>query len=266
MTGVADQRVYHALSLLAVQGFDVTLDQRLTGGTLNQVWRVHHAGRYAVLRVQTSEMVNEVIKAREFAITQLASEAGIAPKLYAIYPQEGVLLMQYIAPVDQPANLADRIALMAKLHQLPISNRLAQGPSMRVMLQGYLDRLDEKTGATLLTQYDQQYALLEGCKKALCHLDPWLPNVLDDGEYTYLIDFEYSAVEYTIIDYAMLATTVDDDDLVWQTQTYTAQQILAAFRIAAIVEHAWYLSAQERELDTHKEKAQQRYQRLLGSV
>lgn len=265
MSDAADQRVYDAVSLLAAKGHQISLDQRLTGGTLNQVWRVHYAGDYAVLRVQTSDMVNEVIKAREFAITRLAAEAGIAPKLYAICPTEGVLLMQYIASVDKPADLADRIVLMTKLHQLPISNQLAQGPSMRAMLQGYLERLASKIGTTFLAQYDQQYALLNGCPQALCHLDPWLPNVLDDGEQAYLIDFEYSAVEYAIIDYAMLATTVDDDGLVWQNQPFTQSQIQAAFCLAAIVEHAWYLSAQDCSLDAYKEKAQQRYQRLLGS-
>jgi len=212
------------------------------------VYRVTANGVDAVLRVQTSDRLSISARKREFEITRLASNHSVAPKLLAHDVELAYLLSEYVEQYRAAGNNDHEISCLLRLHSIC---EYPSGPSIRDMLKGYLMSCPEII-TTLLKEYDECYKVLDGLPRSVCHLDPLRSNIVGKGDSTRLIDFEYSAVEYSLIDIAMYASQFDCPNDVLQrfvelgTDAPKGRQWQSALLISALVEYAWYESAQHQ--------------------
>ncbi len=233
----------------------------LTGGTMNLLRRITINDVQAVLRIQTSPLVNRRVKKQEFAITALASDMGISPQMISSNAEQGYMVLQYIQPDGQSIDIEEACRLIDQVHQMPVNSTIDRELSIRDMFVGYLE-LSLSRDQELLNQFDCAYARLKGMPKSICHLDPIKANFVCDSDRAYLIDFEYSTLEFSIIDQAMLAYTFENEPFVenfFNVENQTAWQ--AAKFLCAVVEYGWYLSAEGFKAET--EQARQRYYTAL---
>jgi thiamine kinase len=178
--------------------------QRLTGGTVNDSWRVEtRAGRF-VLRVDGPAWRRPgVDRQRELVLHGLAAAAGLAPRIVRALPDRGLLVCEFLAGADwAAADFGERARLvqlgsrLRELHALAAPQLVGFDPV--AILDDYLARADELAqaqGAAL------RPALASACRRVqasgrpavIIHGDLVHGN-LRAGRELWLLDWEYAQV------------------------------------------------------------------------
>jgi aminoglycoside phosphotransferase (APT) family kinase protein len=204
--------------------------QRLTGGSVNHVWRVDtHAGRFVLRTDAAASRRPGVDRKREWQLQTLAALAGIAPQVIARTPTGDAQVTQYIdARVWQEGDYADvpqlvRLGeLLAQLHNINAPGNLAPFAPHRLAREyagaGELRAAAAGTAAALGAAAAHQAAThavalcsaiaqaesrLASRRASLCvvHGDPTAGNVLDN-QRLWLIDWEYAQCAEPLFDIA----------------------------------------------------------------
>jgi len=177
----------------------------LAGGLTNRNYVVSLPEKRYVARcagAKTSPLA--IDRDAEYRNSQAAAALGIGPKVIAYFPDEQILLVEWIdgrtfddSDMDEPETLA-RVAMACR--------RLHAGPAfvndfdMFEIQRRYL-RIVESHGFRLPADYaefEPQTQRIEAVLRTTapttvpCHNDLLAANIMDDGQQIWLIDYEYS--------------------------------------------------------------------------
>ena len=190
----------------------------LGGGITNTNVTVEDEDCKYVVRIGSDIAEHGVMRWNELALSQAAYQLGISPKV--IYHKTGVLVLEFIdartlneAAVREPGNLKRIINLVAKTHRG--IGKCLHSPILTFwpfqINQTYMSRL-EKDGSphvSKLVDMKRQLEVLEiatgPVELVVGHNDLLAPNILDDGDRLWLIDWEYGGFNTPLFDLAGLA-------------------------------------------------------------
>jgi thiamine kinase-like enzyme len=186
-------------------GADYTIAE-LHGGLTNRNYTLTAPGRRRlVLRLSPPQSALLAIdREAEYRNSLAAAASGVGPDVAGYLAGEGVLVVEWVeartladADLDDSAVLARVAATCAQLHAGP---RFANTFDMFAVQRGYLDIVRER-GFRLPPRYTEFEAQVRQIRRALalrdegrvpCHNDLLAANIMDDGQRTWFIDYEYA--------------------------------------------------------------------------
>lgn len=178
---------------------------RVTGGLTNTNVRVTLPDGDVVARIATQDSALLAIdRDAEHANSVAAAASGAAPPVVGYAPEEGVLVVRWVAgrtfsqaDVADPANLRRIAQACRRLHAGP---RFGTDFDMFAVQRGYLDVVRDN-GFRLPPGYLDRMPAFDDVRRALavgatgtvlCNNDLLAGNLVDDGARVWLIDYEYS--------------------------------------------------------------------------
>jgi thiamine kinase-like enzyme len=191
--------------LNALKGRDCRL-RLLTGGLTNRNYQVTTGtGEQFVARFSSvKSSLLAIDREAEFRNSSTAAAAGVGPRVVEFAPDDGVLLVEWIAgrtfaeaDFDDEAQLARLAAICLRLHGGP---RFAGDFDMFDIQRRYLSIVTEM-GFQLPADYHDFEPQVQRIEAVLresssgtvpCHNDLLAANIMDDGGRLWLIDYEYS--------------------------------------------------------------------------
>jgi thiamine kinase-like enzyme len=195
----------HVVSLIpSWQGRQVTV-QPVTVGLTNTNYRVDVDGTPYFVRIPgASTELLAVDRVNEIHNARAAAEAGVAPPLVHVLPEDNVMVFAFIhgrtmsnehlkAP-GMPSRIAQALL---RLHAGP---RFRQDFDMFRLIEFYLETAD-RNGVRIPDDYRDYLPVVARIEQAVrrhalptvpCHNDLLAENYIDDGRQLWLIDFEYS--------------------------------------------------------------------------
>lgn len=190
--------------------------QRLTGGTVNEVYRVDTSEGSFVLRLDGAEWRRPgVDRERELQLHQCAAAAGLAPRIIGSWPTEGVLVTEYLPGYSwRDRDFGDAQALVRlgeKLQQLhalvpPALERFDPLPIAMTYatLAAHTPTLDAHGRAQVLAELEAalQRLALETAPACILHGDLVAGNLLQSGARLWLLDWEYAQIADPLLDVA----------------------------------------------------------------
>ncbi|MBN34725.1 MAG: hypothetical protein CMM46_08095 [Rhodospirillaceae bacterium] len=237
-------------------------------GTGNQTWLVGMGAGQIVVRLDGSETVGFVDRAKEHRHAAIASSEGFGPQILLSDPQDGVLVTRYVEGrrLDEgvrplTAELMRRLVCqLARLQSCSGFGGLMD-PWAKVKL--YLDDagIDDPSAAGAFGHLWSRVQSLEGVacldNRTLvpCHVDLVPQNLIDTGECVFLVDWEYAALSSPLWDAAYFAveTGLDSEELaLWRRQVTDVLDVDTAdflnwMAVAMSVSLAWCLARQRRD-------------------
>jgi thiamine kinase-like enzyme len=177
----------------------------LSGGLTNQNYKVTTPDGVFVARVLSDggELLG-IDREREYRNSVIAAAAGIGAPVIEFRPQERVLVLGFIegrtltnADVAEPVTLARIARACATLHG---AGRFAGDFDMFAVQPAYYATATA-AGMTIPAGYDDFMPAFDAARRALavraegtvpCNNDLLAANFIDDGEWIWLIDYEYS--------------------------------------------------------------------------
>lgn len=175
--------------------------------------RIGVGGARYVLRVEVRR--NRLRNPHQYTCMQIASDAGIAPRLHYADAEAGVAIMDHI--VEQPlhrypggaAMLArDVTALVAKLHATSMFPVVGD---FRQLIRRMLTHIQSGFARGLLDTHVENFERIataypwNPAAHVSCHNDPNLRNTLFDGTRLWLVDWETAYRNDALVDVAILA-------------------------------------------------------------
>jgi thiamine kinase-like enzyme len=177
----------------------------LRGGMTNASYVVSVDGRRHVVRHGVDDpALLGVDRENERANTEIAGQLGIGPRVVALLPELGVLVVEFLegrtlsaADLRRPGMARRLGATLGTLHAGPPFGR---GFDMFRLIDGYLATLD-RLGVPPPVGYPARLPAIRRIERALsarrlppvpCHNDLVAENVIDDGNTLRLVDWEYS--------------------------------------------------------------------------
>lgn len=185
-------------------GRDVVVSP-VTGGLTNTNFRVDVDGTPYFVRIPgASTELLAVDRVNEIHNARAAAEAGVAPPLVHVLPEDNVMVFAFIdgrtmsneslkAP-GMPGRIAQSLL---RLHAGP---RFRQDFDMFRLIEFYLETAD-RHGVRIPDDYRRYLGKVSQIERAVqrrplrtvpCHNDLLAENYMDDGTQLWLIDFEYS--------------------------------------------------------------------------
>jgi thiamine kinase-like enzyme len=185
----------------------------LSGGTVNQVFRVDSAEGRFVLRLDGPAYRRPgVDRSRELALHRAAAAGGVAPTIVVACPElQGLLITQFhpgrawtaadYADVQALRRLGERLYV---LHSLPCPDMAPFDP-LQVALS-YLEALTAQQRSQTQRPMQRFRRLCEELAQAssppcIIHGDLWEGNLLQ-GERLWLLDWEYAQCSDSVMDVA----------------------------------------------------------------
>ena len=178
----------------------------LTGGLTNRNYHVTTDGgaQYVARFSAAKSTLLAIDRDAEYHNARLAAECGVGPRVVDFQPDEGVLLVEWIAgrtfddhDLDNPTQLARVAEICARLHAGP---RFVSDFDMFDVQRRYLTIVRE-SGFRLpedyldfepVTRRIEQVLRASATRTVPCHNDLLAANIMDDGARLWLIDYEYS--------------------------------------------------------------------------
>lgn len=262
-----------ALALVPGAGCDgrgVRAVVRLTGGSVNDCWRVRTGAGEFVLRVEGPDWRGPGVDRRREAQAQaLAAQAGLAPAVVAHDAERRVRVTHFVpgrvwdaTDYDQPAQLQRLCRALAAVHRLPVPSGdhwqfdpvgLADDYATRAAHGGA--RGDSAPAvAAARAAADAAAAALAACSlpPVLTHGDALAGNVVDDG-YLWLIDWEFAQCADPAWDLAAFAVWMPRPLDDWQALALAAgwspvrlgTRLEAALALHRALGALWYLARGE---------------------
>jgi thiamine kinase-like enzyme len=183
---------------------------RLGSGSVNASYRVGRAGRLHVLRIAGTGPLQALDRAWEARVLEVASAAGVAPKIEYSDPLAGILVARWVdgrswSPAE--ARSRENSARIASLVRRIQAQPLPAAP--RIMSPAaWIDQYASRGCASeqlLRARADALLAALAGFPAAagvLCHSDLHRMNLIDGDASLVALDWEYSHVSDPLWDLA----------------------------------------------------------------
>lgn len=165
---------------------------------------------------------------------QHAEQAGIGPSVIYCAPERGVLVTRFVEGrhwAEQEAkteqNIERLVRLLKQVHALPATGKrlIPENVTERYLrgIKAQFVIIPERFKALRQTMdrvmYECSRANTEPC---LCHNDPVLGNIIDNGDRLFLIDWEYAAMGDPLFDLAVVVHNLHFNEV-------QLQQLLEAY-------------------------------------
>lgn len=198
--------------------------ERLSGGMTNVNYRVREHDAQYVVRCYEDLQHLGIDRRSERVCQEAAFRAGIAPEV--VHSSNGMLVSRYI---DAPALSAEEVRneqllsrLAARLRQLHgaghelVGEMLYFCPFQTVRTYAATARrLNAKLPAGLDASLEDAARLsleIGPFHPTLCHNDLLAPNIIDDGQTLWLVDWEYAGMGNPAFDLASVSSNSQLDD------------------------------------------------------
>jgi len=179
------------------------------GGLTNENYKVTADGEIYVLRIPgmgTSEYIDREVEEHN---ARAAAEAGVNAEVVYFDTADGLMLTRYLAGCEtmSPESFTTQEGVPARAG-IVLKRMHASGKRFRfrfelfAMIENYMELLGRKD-ADLPAGYHDVVGEAGAVREALearapelapCHNDPLTENFMDDGERTWLLDWEYSGM------------------------------------------------------------------------
>lgn len=196
--------------------------QRLTGGSVNELWRVDTPRGCFALRLDGAAWRRPgVQRDRERLVHEAAVAAGIAPRIVAVSPRADVWVFEFCpGRCWTPEDYADEAQLLrwnariVQLHRLSVPPGLERAFAPWQLARDYAAQARERGVGLPATSLDAAFSAIAAAQavldraaqpRVLVHGDATAGNVLDDGSL-WLIDWEYAQVADPVFDLAVVLT------------------------------------------------------------
>lgn len=193
----------------------------IPGGFTNSNFRVDTENQTYFARVCGKESsALDIEREVEIATTNLANRFGLSPKVVAFYPNEGVLITEFVHGVtlphayfNQPRLLKQVAFLMRRCHQMPVTFPKKVTPFQRI--RTYIEEAKLRQ-LSLPSDFDLAMKRLNKIEQVLeadptpfapCHLDVHADNILHTGRAFLLVDWEFAAMAHPFLDLGLCAST-----------------------------------------------------------
>jgi thiamine kinase len=193
--------------------------ERLKDGLTNQSWLLREAataGAWVVRLSNTREDELQIDRHSEAAVLAAVAIADLGPQIVRCLPEQHLLVTEYLQgnvwtprAARQPENIERIVALLKRLHALPIPTGV-RTTNLRAVVSGYWNTLmarglSAQTGSPEQRERARQImSEMEAEPLAcLCHNDIHHLNVIDDGQLR-LIDWEYAGIGDPYFDLASI--------------------------------------------------------------
>jgi thiamine kinase-like enzyme len=180
----------------------------LDGGITNRNYKTRFGGRDYVVRVPGKDTnLLEIDRYAELAASELAAEAGVAPKVAAMLEDPPCLVAEFLGArtmtaeeLRRPEFLIDVAADLRGIHNA--KQGLPSRFSAFRIVETYAET-GKRRGATVPHEYEQAHenarlieAALQGAEHAPvpCHNDLLAANFLHDGDRLWIVDWEYAGM------------------------------------------------------------------------
>ena len=224
----------------------------LTGGASGaRVFRISVSGTERLLRIETNRGgAHDPV--RQFACMRIASDAGVAPRVYYASADEGIALTDFIRASASASGPASDAARRARLSSLARAVAVLHAAPLFPPFMSFFDAMDflvgnlETSGVLpaaisqrLATRYRAIAAVYPRSDSELVssHNDLNPSNVLFEGDRPWLIDWELAFAADRFVDLAALmnffATEPDDEELV--LRAYFGREPGAVHRARALL-------------------------------
>ncbi len=196
----------------------------LDGGRSNRSYLLRSGDQHLVMRLNaSSRLLPDSNRSNEIRVWQAASAAGLAPPLLYSNERESIQISAYV-PDSLPARpeadtaIADHaLNLLGRCHQLDVAApNLDYARHIRRYWQ-LIEAGGHSIDPSLSGQREHMQGLVDslstgGAVTALCHHDPVRANFVGSTDRLYLIDWEYAARGWVVMDYAALLIEWNMDD------------------------------------------------------
>ena len=202
----------------------------LDGGITNRNYKARFGEKDYVVRVPGKDTnLLEIDRYAELAASQLAADAGVAPKVAAMLEDPPCLVAEFLGArtmeateLRTPSFLVDVAADLRRIHGATES--LPSRFSAFRIVETYAETGAER-GATIPHEYDQAHQNAREIEAALsdhrehlpvpCHNDLLAANFMHDGERLWIVDWEYAGMGDRFFDLGNFAVnnelTADDE-------------------------------------------------------
>ncbi len=181
-------------------------------GTGNQLFRVRGGAFDLAVRIPARRRFVPV--AAEYHNQCIAAAAALAPACRFHDPDSGAIAVDWIAgarpsATRDPATLSRLAGLLSRLHATPtpFADRIDPRRAVRWEFAAIRDRALEAAARQAVARI----AELSPIAAVNCHGDPLPENVVECGDSTMLLDFEYSHRGHPAWDLAVLANALELD-------------------------------------------------------
>jgi thiamine kinase len=213
----------------------------MSGGRSNRSFLLDSDGTKMVLRLNGTDTVLPGANRRNEAIIwKAASEAGIAPPLLYANEKSGFLVDAHInnsVPSLPPLSelyVNQALELLRRCHRLDFNGPVVDYSGHIEHYWQLIESKKKPVNSALKQQRKAMQILLKQLinsnpETGLCHHDPVIANFVGNPKKMYLIDWEYAANGYLVMDYAALATewAIEDKTTLDQTQIDPDQLAIA---------------------------------------
>jgi len=197
--------------------------ERLAGGITNQNFRVRDGSDQYVVRLCADGTQLGIDRRSEAACQRAAATAGVAPAL--VHNEPDLLVTQF---VDGETLTAARLQDHDVLRRIARSLRKLHGDRSGIVAEmvrfsgfgvsrTYVDTA-QRLGAELpadindiLADITELERSLVPCEPTLCHNDLLPANLIDDGQQTWIVDWELAGVGHPLFDLGGLASNAGLD-------------------------------------------------------
>ncbi len=206
----------------------------LTGGITNENFRVEVKGDVFVLRIPGADTeLLGIDRAVECAVSQMAGEAGIGPKVFYVIEPEGYLVTSFIEGQLPPPE-----ELGKKENIYRVAKAVSRFHEMDAIPETFSPFRVVETSAEIARGFKVEFPdnfgwLIEQMKVAedalqknpftpkLCHNDLLNANFLDDGEIR-ILDWEYAGMGDPVFDLANFSVhhEFNDEQDRWLLEAY----------------------------------------------
>lgn len=190
--------------------------RELGGGRSNHSLLLQAANSLMVLRINAAQptLPGHGRKA-EADIWRAASKAGIAPQLLHADPAGRFLVSAYIEndlparPQDDPALAMQALDLLQRSHRLDVA---APVLNYATHIERYWQFIESRGIPVSLALRDQRGSVQDliaamgrdETQRGICHYDPVVANFVGGFGRLYLVDWEYAAMGWPVMDFAAL--------------------------------------------------------------
>ncbi len=207
--------------------------RRIETGLSNTAYLLEWAGRRLVLRLSSSNPALGLDRDTELRVLRSAHAAALAPAVIFADHERNILVTEFVSgrhwSVEEAGRLEniERLAVLLKcIHALP---PIARKLRPQQVADRYWQALANLPGDALVTpllrrRLDQIMDQAQQFPHAsvLCHNDLMLSNIVDDGQRSLVLDWEYSGMGDPMFEIAVIVHNhqLDTDQTRWLLQCY----------------------------------------------
>jgi thiamine kinase-like enzyme len=228
----------------------------LSGGRSNRSFLLASGDRKFVLRLNSTDLfLPGNNRKNEIAIWKAASHEGIAPPLLYADADNNFMVSRYIdnsLPAKPPFdNVFTKQAfdLLSRCHKLNIDAPALDYQSHVDNYWQIIENRDQLSNQALDEQRKPMQSALKSLiasdtPTGLCHHDPVVANFVGSAEKLYLVDWEYAARGFLVMDYAALGIEwgMEEESVLKQTG-FTADELARAGAVYRYLCDLWQEAA-----------------------